>query len=80
MEALPEFNLVRPTSVDGLVEARSQHPDSSLLGGGTDLMVNMRRGIVTPPVLIDTTGIDELKSIKAAFDPSGIMNPGKIFD
>jgi 4-hydroxybenzoyl-CoA reductase subunit beta len=45
--------------------ARDAHPDARLLGGGTDLMVNIRRGIVAPPVLIDMTGVTELRAIKA---------------
>jgi 4-hydroxybenzoyl-CoA reductase subunit beta len=35
------------------------------LGGGTDLMVNIRRGIVAPPVLVETNDIAELRSITA---------------
>ena len=46
MDALPEFALLRPTTLDGVVAARAAHPDSRLLGGGTDLVVNIRRGIV----------------------------------
>ena len=53
MDALPEFELVRPTTLAEAVAARAAHPGSQLLGGGTDLMVNIRRGIVAPPVLID---------------------------
>ena len=30
------------------------------LGGGTDLVVNIRRGIVAPPVLIDMNRVQEL--------------------
>ena len=48
-----------------LVAARAAHRDSQLLGGGTDLMVNIRRGIVAPPVLIDINGVAELRAIKA---------------
>src|SRR6201997_442217 len=65
MDALPEFALVRPKTLDALIEARAAHPASSLLGGGTDLMVNIRRGIVAPPVLIDINGVAELRGIKA---------------
>ena len=65
MDALPEFELVRPQTLDALVKARAAHPDSSLLGGGTDLVVNIRRGIVAPPVLIDINGVSELRDIKA---------------
>ena len=35
------------------------------LGGGTDLVVNIRRGIVAPPVLIDMNRVQELHAIKA---------------
>jgi len=65
VDALPQFDLVRPRTLDELVRARAEHSGSSILGGGTDLMVNIRRGIVAPPVLIDLTGIAELRVIKA---------------
>ena len=65
MEALAEFQLLRPTTLDGVIEARAAHPGSQLLGGGTDLIVNIRRGIVAPPVLIDMNGVAELRTIEA---------------
>src|ERR1043166_2073263 len=65
MDALPEFRLLRPTSLDEAVAARAAHPGSQLLGGGTDLLVNIRRGIVAPPVLVDPTGVPELDRIAA---------------
>jgi 4-hydroxybenzoyl-CoA reductase subunit beta len=68
MDALPPFDLVRPRSLDEVIAARIAHGESRLLGGGTDLVVNIRRGIVAPPVLIDVNGVPELRSIKAAAD------------
>ena len=65
MDALPQFDLVRPRTLPELVAARAAHGDSWLIGGGTDLMVNIRRGIVAPPVLIDINGVAELRGIKA---------------
>src|SRR5215467_1514171 len=65
MDALPEFELLRPSTLSEALAARAAHPDARLLGGGTDLMVNIRRGIVAPPVLIDMTGVSELRAIKA---------------
>jgi hypothetical protein len=65
MDALPEFALLRPTTLDEALRARAAHPASQLLGGGTDLMVNMRRGIAAPPVLIDTNRVAELRAITA---------------
>jgi len=66
MDALPEFELVRPKTLDALLAARAAHPRSNLLGGGTDLIVNIRRGIVAPKVLIDVNGIAELRGITAS--------------
>jgi 4-hydroxybenzoyl-CoA reductase subunit beta len=63
MEALPEFQLVRPTTLDELIAARAAHPQARLLGGGTDLLVNIRRGIEAPPVLIEMTNVRELRAI-----------------
>ncbi|HKM87402.1 MAG TPA: 4-hydroxybenzoyl-CoA reductase subunit beta [Xanthobacteraceae bacterium] len=65
MDALPLFDLVRPRTLGELVKARATHRDSRLIGGGTDLIVNIRRGIVAPPVLIDINGVTELRVIKA---------------
>ena len=65
MEALEEFQLLRPTTLAGALEARAAHPESLPLGGGTDLIVNLRRGIVAPPVLIDMNGVAELRTLRA---------------
>jgi 4-hydroxybenzoyl-CoA reductase subunit beta len=70
MDALPEFELARPTTVEEIARLRAAFPDSQLLGGGTDLLVNVRRGIVAPPMLIDTNNVRELRRIKA--DESGL--------
>ena len=50
MDALPEFHVLNPTTLDEALAARAAHPASRPLGGGTDLVVNIRRGIVAPPV------------------------------
>ena len=65
MDALPEFHLLRPTTVAEVLKARADHPDSRLLGGGTDLLVNIRRGIEAPAVLVETNAVRELQTIKA---------------
>jgi 4-hydroxybenzoyl-CoA reductase subunit beta len=64
MEALAEFQLLRPKTLADVLAARSAHPTSQLLGGGTDLIVNLRRGIIAPPVLIDMNGVAELRTLK----------------
>ena len=68
MDALPDFRVLNPATLDEALAARAAHPDSSPLGGGTDLVVNIRRGIVAPPVLIDMNRVAELSAIKADAD------------
>jgi 4-hydroxybenzoyl-CoA reductase subunit beta len=65
MDALPELTLLKPKNLAEAVAARAANPTARCLGGGTDLVVNIRRGIETPPLLIDMTGIAELKAIRA---------------
>jgi len=65
MDALPDFQLQRPTTLDEVLAARAAHPESRLIGGGTDLLVNIRRGIVAPPVLVDMNKVTELTAITA---------------
>ena len=65
MDALPEFQLVRPRTLDDVIRARASHPDSRLIGGGTDLVVNIRRGILAPPVLVELNTVAELRAVKA---------------
>jgi 4-hydroxybenzoyl-CoA reductase subunit beta len=65
MEALPEFELLSPMSLAEMLAARKAHPDARLLGGGTDLVVNIRRGIVAPPVLIEVGRVADLRTLVA---------------
>jgi 4-hydroxybenzoyl-CoA reductase subunit beta len=65
MDALPEFRVLNPATLDEAIAARAAHPASMPLGGGTDLVVNIRRGIVAPPVLIDMNGVPELHAVAA---------------
>lgn len=60
--SLPGLQLERPTTIEAAIAAKRAEPDSRFLAGGTDLLVNMRRGIVQPKRLIDLTGIESLKA------------------
>src|ERR1051326_7988676 len=66
MDALPHFDVVRPRSLDEVIAAPAPYAASRVRGGGPDLVVNIRRGIVAPPVLIDVNEVAELRAIKAA--------------
>jgi 4-hydroxybenzoyl-CoA reductase subunit beta len=80
MDALPDFALLRPRTLDELMRARAENSASSLLGGGTDLIVNIRRGIVAPPVLIDVNDVSELRGIKADADAIEIGTAATLAD
>jgi 4-hydroxybenzoyl-CoA reductase subunit beta len=65
MEALPEFELLSPATLGEVLAARQTRPGARLVGGGTDIVVNIRRGIEAPPVLIEMNRVVELRAIKA---------------
>lgn len=62
---LAEFRLAQPGTVKEAIAACLKHPGSRYVAGGTDLIVNMRRGITGPDLLVDLSGIDELTEIKS---------------
>jgi 4-hydroxybenzoyl-CoA reductase subunit beta len=62
---LPEFHLAQPNTVNEAITAFLSQPASRFVGGGTDLIVNMRRGISRCEHLVDLSGIDELTRITA---------------
>lgn len=65
---LPQFRLAAPRTVTEAVAAYRDHPGSRFVAGGTDLLVNMRRGIGSPAYLVDLSGIDELSEIRVTDD------------
>ena len=64
MDALPDFRVLDPKTLDEVIAARAANPGSMPLGGGTDLVVNIRRGIVAPKILIDMNRVQELHAIR----------------
>jgi 4-hydroxybenzoyl-CoA reductase subunit beta len=67
---LSDVRLLAPGTVEDAIQARREHPSSRYLAGGTDLIVNARRGIASSAVLIDLSGIDEMQEIEEK--PHGI--------
>jgi 4-hydroxybenzoyl-CoA reductase subunit beta len=70
MEYMPNFTLHRPTAVEDAVKLRSETDNARFVAGGTDMIVNVRRGIEQPDALIDLSAIEELKSL--AEDSDGL--------
>ena len=71
MEYMPDFSVSRPGSLAELTALRRARPGARLLAGGTDLIANIRRGIVEPEHLIELTDVAELQGI-AATDSGGV--------
>lgn len=63
-EVLPEFKLLKPSTVEEAVAALQANGSARLCAGGTDLLVNMRRGLVEAEALVDITAIADLKRME----------------
>ena len=68
MELLPGFKLHRPATVEEAVALHGGADDARYVAGGTDLLVNVRRGIERPATVVSLERIDELKHIVADAD------------
>ena len=64
MEYMPNFQLHRPKSSEEAVKLLNEQTEARFVAGGTDMIVNVRRGIQQPENLIDLSSIAELKEIK----------------
>jgi len=76
MEFMPEFNLLKPGSVDEAVTMYNQTPEAKYLAGGTDLLVNIRRGIAAPQTLVHLSGIEEIRAITRQDDGGLVIGSG----
>lgn len=76
MEPLAEFSLVHPGSIAEAIGLHAGSPDCRYVGGGTDLVPNIRRGIDRPGKLIDLSGVASLSSI--VVDAGGLTIGGGV--
>jgi carbon-monoxide dehydrogenase medium subunit len=61
---LPEFDYIRPKSVEELTSILAKHgSEAKLMAGGTDLLVLMRDRLVRPRYVVDIKGIGELQEL-----------------
>jgi CO/xanthine dehydrogenase FAD-binding subunit len=61
------FELVLPESVDDCVKALAQRgPEAKLLAGGTDLLPQLKNGLLKPDRVIDLSGVARLRAIEPA--------------
>ena len=62
--SMPDFQYLRPTTAADAVAMRAANASSRYIAGGTDLLPNIRRGLVETGVVIDLGGIAELTHIE----------------
>lgn len=65
MENMPAFTLHRPETAAEAVRLKASDATSRYLAGGTDMIVNVRRGIEKPDSMIDLTAIAAITEISA---------------
>ncbi len=67
LRPLPKFNYFSPSSLGETFKILSDYKGKSkLLAGGTDLLVKMKKGAVSPDVVVDLSKISELSFIELA--------------
>jgi 4-hydroxybenzoyl-CoA reductase subunit beta len=64
MNLLPDVRVHRPRTLDEAVRLKAASEGARFLAGGTDLLVNLRRGLGEPTDLIDLTGVADLGSVR----------------
>ncbi len=63
MELLPDFEIMQPKTAAEAAMMGSEE-GSRYIGGGTDFIPNMRRGLESPTAVIDLSAIKEMQSIE----------------
>ncbi len=69
---LPRFRVLQPTSVEAAVAACTANPGARYLAGGTDLIVNLRRGLGASGSLIDLSGVGDLDVLRCGAEGARI--------
>jgi CO/xanthine dehydrogenase FAD-binding subunit len=60
------FELALPRDVDEVLRVLSERgPDAKLLAGGTDLLPQMKNGLLKPAWVIDLSGVERVRALRA---------------
>jgi len=63
---LPEFEFLRPKTLDEALEMLSTTPEAMPIAGGTNLIPDMRKGTYSPETVVDVSKLPELCCIRRA--------------
>jgi CO/xanthine dehydrogenase FAD-binding subunit len=61
---LPRFEFMEPTSIKAAAKMLAAQPKAALLAGGTDLLVNLKKGLVKPSAVVSLAKIPRLNRIE----------------
>ncbi len=64
MNLMPELRFHRPETLDEAVRLKATLDGSRFVNGGTDLLINLRRGLGEPGDLIDLGAVADLASVR----------------
>ncbi len=64
MNLLPDFRCHRPATLDDAVRLKTASAGARFVAGGTDLVINLRRGLGEPTDLIDLTAVADLAAVR----------------
>jgi len=68
-DVMPAFNLLQPTSIDDAQKQLQEHQDDAwIMAGGLDSFDWLKDRIKRPKVLVDLSGIAELKGVRTTAD------------
>jgi CO/xanthine dehydrogenase FAD-binding subunit len=60
------FELALPRNVDEVLRVlRERGPDAKLLAGGTDLLPQMKNGLLKPACVVDLSGVERVRTLQA---------------
>ena len=76
MELMPQFKLHQPETIEDAVKLHGGAATARYLSGGTDMVVNIRRGIEAPETLVDLNSVTAMGAITE--DADGIHIGGAV--
>ncbi|WCB94593.1 Carbon monoxide dehydrogenase medium chain [Baekduia alba] len=56
------LTILRPRTLDDALAARVAHPEATIVAGGTGVLVELNRGAIDPPTLIDLSACADLRA------------------
>ncbi len=63
MLRLPKFELESPTTVEEAARLLAESPSARIIAGGTDLLPNMKHGLLEPQLLVSLQAIPQLHGV-----------------